>query len=296
MSPARGSGAAIGVDVGGTNIRAARVDAMGGLRGLLKVRTDSGPDPATLVIDLCRELLDEEIEAVGIGVPGRLDRDRTTVISSGYVQLAGIPLAAVVSDALGRPALLENDAGMALIGELHAGAATGANDVVLFTAGTGIGGAVAVGGHLLRGGGNAGQLGHLTLERDGPECNCGRRGCSEMLASGTALGHLVRDAGLPAGTTLETLLDHRAHDAAAARVVERWGGAWRDAIDTVVAVLDPELVVIGGGLGTAAVTALEATHPATSSWFQCPVVPARLGDDAGVIGAGLQALVREVRS
>lgn len=290
MPPAPRSGPAIGVDIGGTNIRAARVDESGGLSDRHRVRTDSGHDAASLVVGLCHELMDDDIEAIGIGVPGRLDRTRTTVLTSGYVELSGIPLAELVSDALGRPVVLENDAGMALVAELRVGAAHTAEDVVLFTAGTGIGGAVAVDGRLLHGRGNAGQLGHLALDHDGPECNCGRRGCSEMLASGTALRQLVRAAGLPEDTTVEGLLERQADDAAAAEVLHRWGGAWRSLIDTVVAVLDPELVVIGGGLGVAAVATLEATHPNTSPWFECPVVPARWGDDAGVIGAGLRAL------
>ena len=292
MSPAPSRDWAIGVDIGGTNIRAARVDTEGHMADLRKVRTDSGPDAPSLVIGLCQELLDDEVEAIGIGIPGRLDHERTTVLSSGYVELSGLRLGEAVGGAMGRPAVLENDAGMALIAELAIGAASGADDVVLFTAGTGIGGAVAVGGELLHGRGNAGQLGHLALDDGGPRCNCGRRGCSEVLASGTALRHLLRDAGLPAATTIETLLQQRASDPAATEVLERWGRAWRDAIDTVVAVLDPELVVIGGGLGAAAVATLEVTHPTTSPWFECPVVPARLGDDAGVIGAGLRALAR----
>lgn len=280
---------AIGVDIGGTNIRAARIDADGQLSRPRRIPTDSGPDAASLVIDVCRELMDDSVEAVGIGVPGRLDGDRSTVLSSGYVELAGQRLGEVVGAAVGRSAVLENDAGMALVAEMRLGAATEVDDVVLFTAGTGIGGAVAVGGELLHGRGNAGQLGHLTLERGGAECNCGRRGCVEMLASGTALGHLIEDAGLPTGTTVETLLEGRA-DAPMSAVLDRWAAAWRDAIDTVVAVVDPELVIIGGGLGHAVVAALEVTRPTTSQWFACPVLPAHLGDDAGVIGGGLRAL------
>lgn len=291
MAPALPVGPAIGVDIGGTNVRAARVDEAGRPSGLRKVPTGSGDDPASLVIELCRELLDDGVQAIGIGIPGRLDRERTTVLSSGYVELAGQRLAEAVASALGRPAVMENDAGMALVAELRAGAAADADDVVLFTAGTGIGGAVASGGRLLRGRGNAGQLGHLALDRRGPACNCGRRGCSETLASGTALGHLIEAAGLPAGTSAESLLQRR-EEAAPAQVLLAWGGAWRDAVDTVVAVLDPELVIIGGGLGGAVVATLEATHPTTSPWFTCPVVPARLGDDAGVVGAGLLALDR----
>lgn len=291
MTPALPAGSAIGIDIGGTHIRAARVDIDGRLSGLRKVPTDVGSEPAQLVIELCRELLDDKVVAIGIGIPGRLDRERRTVLSSGYVDLAGQPLGEMVGRASGRPAVMENDAAVALLAELRVGAATEVDDVVLFTAGTGIGGAVAIGGQLQHGRGNAGQLGHLALERGGPTCNCGRQGCSEALASGTALGHLVEAAGLPPDTTIESLLARR-DDQDAAAILGSWGGAWRAAIDTVVAVLDPQLVLIGGGLGAAAVASLEATHPTTSPWFECPVVPARLGDDAGVIGAGVLALER----
>jgi len=145
---------------------------------------------------------------------------------------------------------------------------------------------------VLRGRGNAGQLGHLTLDRSGPACNCGRRGCSEVLTSGTALRRLIREAGLPESTTVETLLEQGADDPAAEAVLRRWAGAWRDAIDTVVAVLDPDLVILGGGLGAAAAAAVDAHAPSGSAWFDCPVAPAQLADDAGVIGAGLRAFAR----
>jgi glucokinase len=289
MPPALPAGVTIGVDIGGTNIRAARVERDGQLSRHLKVRTDSHPSTSELVVDLCRQLLDDEVQAIGIGIPGRLDRDGTTIVSSGFVDLAGLRLGEHVSESVDRPVVLDNDAHMALIAELELGAASQADDVVLFTVGTGIGGAVAVDRAVLRGRGNAGQLGHLALDPDGPPCNCGRRGCSEALASGTALAHLIGDADLPSGTTAEALLERRADDPLAAEVLRRWAGAWRRAIDTAVAVLDPDLVVLGGGLGRAAVASLEACFPTTSPWFDCPVVPARLGDDAGVIGAGLRA-------
>jgi glucokinase len=289
--PAR-SGATIGVDIGGTNIRAARVGRDGTLVGHVKVRTDSVPSVPEFLADLCTRLLDDEVEAVGIGIPGRLDRDGTTIRSAGFVDLAGQRLGESIEQALGRPVVLDNDAAMALLAELELGAATEAQDVVLFTVGTGIGGSVAAGRTVLRGRGNAGQLGHLALDPDGPPCACGRRGCSEVLASGTALNRLIRESGLPSATTAEVLLDRWPRDPVAAAILRRWAGAWRDAIDTVVAVLDPDLVVLGGGLGAAAWAALDAFVPTTSAWFECPVVPARLGDDAGVIGAGLRAFAR----
>lgn len=279
---------AIGVDIGGTNIRAARVSPDGRLDGLVKVRTDADPDPAALVTDLVRGLLDSDVAGIGIGIPGRLDRDGTTVLSAGYVDLAGRRLGEIVGAAVGCRAVLDNDAHMALIAEMALGAAVGARNVAMFTVGTGIGGAVALDGRVVRGKGNAGQLGHLALDPDGARCNCGRRGCSEVLASGTALNRRMREAGIAEGTTAQALLARAGDDPITAEVLDGWAAAWRAAIDTVVAVVDPDLVVLGGGLGGAAVEALERFWPATSAWFETPVAAARLGDDAGVIGAGLR--------
>jgi glucokinase len=280
---------AIGVDIGGTNIRAARVTPDGALDGFTKVRTDASPDATALVLELVRGLLTDDVAGIGIGIPGRLDRDGTTVLSAGYVDLAGRRLAETVATAVGRPAILANDAHMALIAEMALGVAVGVGHVAMFTVGTGIGGAVALEGRVVRGKGNAGQLGHLSLDPAGPVCNCGRRGCSEVLASGTALNRRMRDAGVAPGTTAEALLAQAdAGDELAVEVLTGWAGAWRAAIDTVVAVVDPDLVVLGGGLGGAAVEALARFHPEASDWFRTPVAAARLGDDAGVIGAGLR--------
>jgi glucokinase len=279
---------AIGVDVGGTNVRAARIAPDGQMSGLLKVRTDSMPSVPDVVEALVRRLLSDDVVAVGVGIPGRLDHDRGNVLSAGFVNVAGIPLGEVLSARIGRPVVMDNDAHMALVGELAVGAAKDADDVVMFTVGTGIGGAVANAGKVLRGRGNAGQLGHLTVDPNGPECRCGRRGCSEVFVSGTALSGYIVAAGLPPGTSVETLLDTQGHSPAAAAVLTQWVTSWRHAIDTVVAVLDPDLVVLGGGLGVTAAAAIQGAAPA-SSWFECPVVAAALGDDAGVVGAGLRA-------
>jgi glucokinase len=282
----------IGVDIGGTNVRAARIEPNGRMAAHIKVRTDSMPTVPDLVEALVRQLMDGDVVGVGIGIPGRLDRDGRAVLSAGYVDLAGIPLGELLGARIGRPVTLDNDAHMALEAELAVGAARGADHVVMFTIGTGIGGAVADSRRVLRGRGNAGQLGHLTVDPNGPECRCGRRGCAEVFASGTALAGYITDAGMPQGTTIETLLNSYGKDAPATAVLGRWVTAWRHAIDTAVAALDPDLVVLGGGLGTAAAAALGALSPTTSPWFQCPVVAASLGDDAGVIGAGLRAFAR----
>jgi glucokinase len=281
-------GVTIGVDVGGTNVRAARIGPDGAASGFHKVRTDSLPSVVDLIESLVRSLLDDEVVAVGIGIPGRLDRDGRTVQSAGYLDVAGMALGEVLCARIGRPVVLDNDAHMALVAELAVGAASGVDDVVMFTVGTGIGGAIAVARTVLRGRGNAGQLGHLTVDPAGPVCKCGRRGCAEVFLSGTALNGYIEDAGLPKGTTVERLLVDRHDDPAAAAVLARWVAPWRHAIDTTVAAIDPDLVVLGGGLGAAAAAALEGTVSA-SPWFRCPVVAATLGDDAGVVGAGFRA-------
>lgn len=285
-----GSGVTIGVDIGGTNVRAARVAADGSISGHIRVRTAPGHAVAEQVCDLARSLADRDVIGVGIGVPGRLDATGETILTAGYVELAGVRLGEIVGDAVGRPVVLANDAHMALAGELAVGAAAGARNVALFTVGTGVGGAVAIGGRIHAGEGNAGQLGHLALDPRGPRCNCGRAGCAEVFASGTALGRYREEAGIAASVTVAELLARRDSEPAAAAVLGRWARAWREAIDTVVAVLDPELVVLGGGLGAAAYETVSAYEPASvSSWFPSRVVAARLGDDAGVIGAGLSA-------
>jgi glucokinase len=280
-------GVTIGVDIGGTNVRAARIDPAGTVSGLLKVRTDSSPSVPDLVEALVRLLLGDDVVAVGIGIPGRLDRGGRTVLSAGFANLAGVAIGELLSDRIARPVVMDNDAHMALVAELAVGAAREADDVVMFTVGTGIGGAVAVSRRVLSGRGNAGQLGHLTVDPAGPPCKCGRHGCSEVFLSGTALNRYIEDAGLPKGTPAERLLAAR-NDGAAAAVLARWVTPWRHAIDTVVATLDPDLVLLGGGLGVAAVAALQGSASG-SPWFDCPVASAALGDDAGVIGAGLRA-------
>jgi glucokinase len=116
----------------------------------------------------------------------------------------------------------------------------------------------------------------------------------ETTSSGTALGRLVAQAGLPAGITADVLLAAAAAgDAAAAAILSAWATPLRAAIGSMVAVADPEVVILGGGLGGAACAAL-ASVPEASDWYQCPVRPAVLGDDAGVIGAALYALGRVV--
>lgn len=279
---------AIGIDIGGTGIRGARVASDGDILDHLGEATASSPSAVMAQIDgLIGKLDGPGVCAIGVGVPSRVDYKSSRVFPGGYVDLSGPPLANRLRSHGGRPVTCHNDATMAMVAEARVGAARGCADVVMLTIGTGIGGAVLLGGRIVHGKGTAGQLGHITVAHAGLVCGCGRKGCLETMSSGTSLGRLLAEAGLAADTRAEDLLTRR--DAAAKAVVARWIGPLRSGIDSLVASFDPDRVVLGGGLGDAACQAL-AAFPAGSDWFQTEVVPAILGGKAGVIGAALAAL------
>ncbi len=278
---------AIGIDIGGTRLRAARVR-----HGVIEARATapSSRDPAE-VTARCLALVDQvrspEVTSLGIGVPGQVHADERRVLSGGYVDLSGFDFAGQVQAATGLAVVIENDATMALLAEAAQGAAAGCATVVMLTIGTGIGGAILERGRVLRGIGAAGQLGHLVIDPLGRACVCGRIGCVETVSSGTAFALHLAEAGLPPDTKAEDLLARA--DAPARAVIDAWARPLRAAIDSLVTVMNPDCVVIGGGAGAAAVAALK-TVPPRASWFSAPVRAAELGDDAGVIGAALAAL------
>lgn len=278
---------AIGIDIGGTSIRAARVTG-----GVIEARATaaSSHDPAratAIVLDLVAQVRNDRVAAIGIGVPGQVHAQTRRVLSGGYVNLSGVEFAADIEAATGLPVTIENDATMALMGEVAHGAGQGLQNVVLLTIGTGIGGAIVEAGRVLRGRGAAGQLGHISIDPLGRLCVCGRIGCVETVSSGTAFGVHLAEAGLPPDTRAQDLLAR--DDAVARSVIAAWATPLRAAIDSLITIANPDCVLIGGGAGAAAVAAL-ATVPPRASWFNAPVVGARLGDDAGVIGAAVAAL------
>ncbi len=278
---------AIGIDIGGTKLRAARVSG-----AVIEARAaaPSSADPREVVarvLALIVEVRTDEVAALGIGVPGPVQAASRRVLAGGYVDLSSFDFVAEIEAATGLPVVIENDGTMAMLGEVTHGAARGLQNVVMLTIGTGIGGAILEQGSVLRGRGTAGELGHLCVDPNGRACVCGRIGCVETTSSGTAFGTHLAEAGLPADTRAEDLLGRG--DAKAAAVIRAWVGPLRAAIDTLIAICAPDCVVIGGGAGRPAVAAL-ATVPERSSWFSAPVIEASLGDDAGVIGAATAAL------
>ena len=287
----RESGTALGIDVGGTNLRIAEIDPGGRILSRHAETVTQGREALSArLVELVLARKSPAVRAVGVGIPGRVDAAAGLVLSAGYLEIAGLPVSAILSAAVGLPVAVENDCTMALLAECAVGAARGRRNVVMFSIGTGIGGAMVEDGEPVRGRATAGQLGHITVRPGGRACNCGRRGCVETTSSGTSLGELVREAGLPPGTDVSGLLEAaEAGDAAADSVLSAWARPMRDAATSMAAAFDPDLVLFGGGLGQAMVRALGRLPP-EPSWYTYEIAAAGLGDDAGVIGAGLRAL------
>jgi len=296
----------IGLDLGGTNIKARLVDRSGAILAAVDLATeiDGGPDHviarmADAAEQVCRlgGISLENAAGIGAGSPGPLDGATGVVVRS--VNLHGwvdIPLRDRLQDLTGLPATLLNDASAACFGEFWAGAGRGVSDIVLFTLGTGLGGGVVSGGSLVLGHfGQAGELGHMIVQHGGRLCGCGQRGCLEAYASESHLRRRAIEEGVFAGERGEgvpALLDAvRRGNAAAATIWCECCEALAATCVTLQHVLNPELVLLGGGVSAAGDKLLGPVREAFTrmTWKLADDAPsiklAALGNDAGAIGA-----------
>ena len=295
----------IGVDVGGTKILAGVVANDGTVVDVVRSRTPGRVDSPAVVentlVDVVAKLrADHEVDAVGIGAAGFVGLDGV-VRFAPHVAWRDEPLAANLERRLGLPVYVDNDANTTALAELRYGAAEGRREVLVLTLGTGIGGAVVMDGAVRRGSQRlAGEFGHMQVVPDGLLCPCGHRGCWEQYASGTALVRAAIDAGAPQAVTGPEVSDAATSGVswgeAAFAEVGRWLGT---GLAGLVAGLDPEVVVIGGGLSAAgdllldpARAALEERLPGRRHRTVPEVVAAACGPEAGMIGAA--TLAREM--
>jgi glucokinase len=307
----------IGVDLGGTKLLAGAVGPDLAVHHRVR-RTAFGLDQATLlatIVDAVQEaaaFVDGDVGAVGLGIPVTMDRRSGEAVYSTHLPIAGLPFGAVMSERLGLPVAVDNDGNCAVLAEMRHGAAAGAQDVVMLTLGTGIGGGLVLGGRVQRGWIGAGaELGHMVIDMDGPPCqgNCPNHGCLEVMASGSAL---VREAALRVARRPDTPLGHAleegrpltgpfitelAHDGdpVARDALEAVGRALGVGLSSIVNMLNPEVVVIGGGVIAAGEMLLGPAREEMRRRALLPardavrIVPAAFGDEAGMIGAALMA-------
>lgn len=311
----------LGIDAGGTKISSAAIDAGGKI--LAEDEIASPFYNGDKMVNAFRGFVEKsandfrgkglEIKAVGIAAAGYVLYKEGVVVEAPNIAWHMAPLKMIAAEAAGVPAFLDNDAISAAAGERFAGAAKGAGDFICLTLGTGLGGGAYVGGKLLRGNrGMAAEFGHITIDPDGPACGCGRKGCLEAFASGTALGRTA--AGLIGTNRNRSLIEIHMGEASgitgkavataaeqgdeiALEAIEIWSDWLGRGIASLIHSFDPKIVVLGGGvsesghlfLGLVRDAVLE--HGIRSLVEGVPIVLSKLGNKAGIVGAA--ALARE---
>ncbi len=279
----------IGVDVGGTKIHAGLVSSDGEVERTLDRATPVESQEALLaaLVEMVRELKTPEVEAVGFGVPARVDQGTGAVLGAVNIPLDDLHFRAEMREWLGLPVTVDNDGSTAALAEHRIGAGQGVNDLVMLTLGTGVGGGVVTGGQLYRG---WAELGHIVIVEDGEPCQgaCTGRGHVESYCSGAAADRRAKQL-LGTDATATDLIEQG--DPVLTEIGHHLGAA----VGSLVNVFGPEVVVIGGGFGVHAfellvepareVMAREALAPGG----EVPIVAAKLGVEAGMIGAALAA-------
>lgn len=304
----------IGVDIGGTKVLGGVVDEDGKVIANARRATPAEDTAATLdrIVEVVQELRQSHpVDALGIGAAGWIDELRSTVLFAPNLAWRMEPLRDKLAEQIDIPIVVENDANVAAWAEFRYGAAADADDsMVMFTIGTGIGGGIVLDGKLVRGAhGMAAELGHIEVVPDGHPCGCGRLGCIEQYASGSALVRYAREgAGMDSAGASRLLAAAdgdptringpmvteaaRAGDPVAIDAFNRIGGWLAVSLADMVQILDPQVIVIGGGVIDAGELLMRPTRAAftvqLSNRGQLPVAElraAKMGNDAGVVGA-----------
>lgn len=308
---------AFGVDVGGTFCKLGLFETDGTLLERWEIPTDTRdggtrilPDIAASIQERRKKLPENSILGVGVGVPSPMTQDGVA-IKSVNLGWKDYPVAAELSRLTGLPVYAANDVNVASLGELWKGSAVGYSNAIVLTLGTGIGGGLIVNGHLVNGEtGSAGEIGHIIVNPQETErCACGRKGCLEQYASATGLVRMAerRLSGTSAHSilreknplTAKDIFDAaKAGDAIAVELVESFGQILGSALSDMACVLNPEIIVIGGGVSKAGsiVTDVVRRFFYEKTLFTCKntkIVLATLGNDAGIYG-GVRLLLERI--
>ena len=307
----------IGIDAGGTKLLGGVVDQELVVHHRVRRQWRGADRQETL--DIFVDAVEEvraaapDVDAVGFGLPSLVEAETGVSTWSNHLPIDGVPFRDLLSERLGLPVAVDNDANVATLAEHRHGAARGADHALLVALGTGIGGGLILGGQLYRGArGFGGELGHLVVDHDGEDCpgDCPGRGCLEVLASGTAIGRAGEAAAAEepdstlgrrlagGGEITGGLVTELAHDGdeqsreVLAEIGERLGAGLTGLVNT----FDPEVVVIGGGAGAAGELLLAPARTVVAERALPPIaelvriVPTHFGDESGMLGAALIAL------
>jgi glucokinase len=303
-------------DLGGTHLRAATVDQQGHIHSRFKQNTPQVKDANAIVeaiVAAVREFERQdggaEISAVSLVVPGTVKVEEGAVVKAPNLPcLDGFRLAAALTEQLGLPALLENDANAAAVGELWQGAAVGCKTIICVTLGTGVGGGIILNGELWRGvDGAAAEIGHMCVDPfGGVACTCGSRGCLEVFASATAIVRMTREAsprypdsilqGRGDRTAAMIFDAGKQGDELALEIFRRMGVYLGIGLANLINILNPEMIVIGGGVVNGWDLFEKHMHQQVEERAfpllaaRVKIVRAKCGDDAGLLGAARLAL------
>ena len=304
---------AVGIDLGGTAIKGGLVDDRGAVLYSASVPTErekGAKAVAKNIAKLVKTILEkakmtkDDVVGIGIGSPGTIDSKTGTVVYTNNLNWKNFPLADEVSALTGIRVKVANDANAAALGEYKFGAGKGAEDIVMLTLGTGVGGGVVIGGKLFEGYASAGaELGHMVIDRGGEQCTCGLRGCFETYASATALIRETKKAMLSNPQTKlwevgldnvcgKTPFDYMDVDESAKKVVNEYIDALTIGIINIVNIFRPQKVILGGGVCEQKKVLLPPIRKAVSERAyggkkapKCEVVVAKFKNRAGQIGA-----------
>jgi glucokinase len=293
----------IGLDLGGTDLKAGRVLADGGIEGFCKRPSraaESAEGPIEAIAEAVADLRGTPgaVIAVGLGSPGVIHPESGALMGrTPHMHFWDrLSLRERLASRLGMPLTVDNDANLAALAEHRLGAARGARVSITVTVGTGIGAGIIVDGRILRGAwGGAGELGHLALARGSVTCRCGIPGCVEPEASGSGLARHARELGWEPAEARTVLAAAAAGNTDARALVDSMADRLGAVIGAAVNLINPEVVVVGGGVAEAGETLLAPLRAAVGRYALAThqegltVVPAALGERAGVAGAGLRA-------
>ena len=308
----------IGIDLGGTNIKAGVVTREGRILGEAQAKTDAYRPQDEVIADIAaaaKAALKEsgldigEVKSIGVGSPGAIDDENGVVIFAGNLNWVNVPLKAKLEDALGIPAFVSNDANVAAYAEYLFGAGKGRKSIYLITLGTGVGGGYVLDGKIQSGFHGVGmEIGHMILFPEGRLCTCGNRGCLESYASATGLINMGKEAmaaepggaiakmaeGQTENITAKLIIDlAKGGDEMALKIFNDYARYLAYAVINIINFSDPEVIIFGGGVSKAGDFLIDAIKNEVPPRVFCKQAPfseillSKMGNEAGIIGAAL---------